>query len=95
MGPISERDDLTLAQIVALNQDLLVAAQRGDWQRVRALEKKRRAVIQNFFEDKPAPADPRLIQCIQEIIQVDRQIIRLSLVKRRTTLTDALKSSAG
>lgn len=96
MRTIGERDDLTLAQqIAALNQDLLVAARRGDWPRVRALEKKRRAVIQNFLEDKPVSADPCLIRCIREIIRVDREIVRLSLVKRRTVLTDALKSSAG
>jgi hypothetical protein len=96
MRTIGERDDLTLAQqIAALNQVLLVAARRGDWPRVRALEKKRRAVIQNFLEDKPVSADPCLIRCIREIIRVDREIVRLSLVKRRTVLTDALKSSAG
>lgn len=96
MWTIGERDDLTLAQqIAALNQDLLVSARRGDWPRVRALEKKRRAVIQNFLEDKPVSTDSCLIRCIREIIRVDREIVRLSLVKRRTVLTDALKSSAG
>lgn len=86
--------DLVLARIAALNQDLLVSARQGDWQQVQALEKARRVLVQDFIENKLNPTDPCLVRCIQEIIQVDREIVRLSLVKRRPATTE-LRPFAG
>ncbi len=87
--------DPALARIAALNQDLLVSARRGDWQRVQALEKARRIIVQDLLKGKLNPTDPCLIRCIQEIVQVDREIVRLSLVKRQPAPTDALRSCVG
>ncbi len=87
--------DPTLEQIAAFNRDLLISARQGDWQRVRALEKARRMMVQDFLKDTLNPTDPCLIRCIQEIVQVDREIVRLSLAKRKPAQIDALRSCAG
>lgn len=87
--------DQVLARIAALNQALLVSARQGDWHQVQALEKARRAMVQDCLKDKLNRIDPCLVRCIQEIIQVDREIIRLSLAKHQPAPARVLRSAAG
>ncbi len=97
MEPIAElsKEEPLLAQIATLNRKLLTLARQGDWQQVRALEKHRRALVKSLFVSRLEATEPRVIQCVQEVVQVDREIVKLTLMEWRRVAFGAFKSAAG
>jgi hypothetical protein len=91
MEPIAEDKKPLLAQIAALNRKLLTLARTGDWQQVQALERQRRALVKSLFAGRLEAVEPRVIQCVQEVVQVDREIVKLSLIERRRAGAQVLR----
>jgi len=60
-----------------LNEQLLQLAAKGAWEGVRRLERRRHQLLQNLLRE--SPHDPQAVKQVQNVITVDRKIVRLTL----------------
>lgn len=95
MTTLTNPEKLTL--LLNMSEELLVAAQQGEWERVDEIDKQRMDVLPNFsdytFNSDDEVED--IQQKIERIIEINQCIVELGSVARKQHMQDNRKVATG
>lgn len=70
-----------LAEALQVTQDMAALGDAGDWDAVVDIEPRRRILLEQAFADK-VPADEQTVGRINEILSLDKELMRLGELAR-------------
>lgn len=66
-------------KLIELTQNMLAAAERGDWDRLAMLEAERSRLVAACFESSPAGVNATaMVGCIRQMLELDRRVIAIA-----------------
>lgn len=77
-----------LAHALCLSNEMLMAAQAGDWVRVSTLDEERSLLLTDDVFEVEAAESPLVAQAINALVQVNHEITRLAADLRNTLQTE-------
>jgi hypothetical protein len=83
-----------LDQALALSEQMVELGDGSDWEAVIALEPQRRALLEQAFATH-APVDDVITQRVQAILDLDRQLMAITLEARDRAATEIGQASKG
>lgn len=78
-----------LSQFQETSQEMLILAKAGDWDKVPALEKKRKVLMLSIFENEPELIDTaQVTNVINEVLAINVKINELAEREKSTVSLD-------